>query len=92
MDVNINKLGTGDDSGKSNPYFFHLAYCYEVDSHNMLYKITDNNTTTTPNVDDVNNDKYYLTDVEYSESEKNQFHLTVKYENTEKGQYIYQVN
>ena len=36
--------------------------------------------------------KYYLTDVEYSESEKNQFHLTVKYENTEKGQYIYQVN
>lgn len=70
MDVNINKLGTGDDSGKSNPYFFHLAYCYEVDSHNMLYKITDNNTTTTPNVDDVNNDKYYLTDVNKTHYDK----------------------
>lgn len=24
-------LGTGDDSGKSNSYYFHLFYCYEVD-------------------------------------------------------------
>lgn len=24
-------LGTGDDAGKSNPYYFHLFYCYEVE-------------------------------------------------------------
>lgn len=36
--------------------------------------------------------KYYFTDIEYSEKEKDQFHLTIKYENSEKGQYIYQVN
>lgn len=23
-------LGTGDDSGKSNPYYFHVFFCYEV--------------------------------------------------------------
>lgn len=25
------ELGTGDDAGKSNSYYFHLFYCYEVD-------------------------------------------------------------
>lgn len=70
MDVDINKLGTGDDSGKSNPYFFHIAYCYEIDSHNMLYKITENNTTATPNVTDVNADKYYLTDTNKTRYDK----------------------
>lgn len=25
-------LGTGDDSGKSNSYYFHLFYCYEVEA------------------------------------------------------------
>jgi len=24
-------LGTGDDVGKSNPYYFHLFYCYEIE-------------------------------------------------------------
>jgi hypothetical protein len=24
-------LGTGDDLGKSNSYYFHLFYCYEID-------------------------------------------------------------
>ena len=23
-------LGTGDDPGKSNPYYFHVFYCYEI--------------------------------------------------------------
>ena len=36
--------------------------------------------------------KYYLTDIQYSESEKNKFNLTIKYENVEKKQYIYQVD
>ena len=30
-DTNINILGTGDDKGKSNGYFFSLFYCYEID-------------------------------------------------------------
>lgn len=29
-DTNINILGTGDDTGKSNGYFFHLFNCYEI--------------------------------------------------------------
>lgn len=29
-DTNINALGTGDDTGKSNGYFFHLFNCYEI--------------------------------------------------------------
>ena len=29
-DTDINKLGTGDDTGKSNGYFFHLFNCYEI--------------------------------------------------------------
>lgn len=27
------ELGTGDDSGKSNGYYFHVFYCYETDIH-----------------------------------------------------------
>ena len=30
-DTDINILGTGDDKGKSNGYFFSLFYCYEID-------------------------------------------------------------
>lgn len=30
-DTNINILGTGDDTGKSNGYYFHVAYCFEID-------------------------------------------------------------
>lgn len=29
-DINVNALGTGDDTGKSNSYFFHLFNCYEI--------------------------------------------------------------
>lgn len=28
-------LGTGDDVGKSNGYYFHVFYCYEVDENNL---------------------------------------------------------
>lgn len=33
-DTNPDILGTGDDTGKSNSYFFHLFYCYEIDPDN----------------------------------------------------------
>ena len=33
-------LGTGDDPGKSNPYYFHVFYCYEV---SPIYKDEDTN-------------------------------------------------
>ena len=29
--TNVTELGTGDDYGKSNSYYFHVFYCYEVD-------------------------------------------------------------
>jgi len=34
-DTNINILGTGDDIGKSNGYYFHVFYCYEVNEDNL---------------------------------------------------------
>lgn len=33
--TNINILGTGDDPGKSNGYYFHVFYCYEVSEDNL---------------------------------------------------------
>ena len=30
--TDINELGTGDDVGKSNSFYFHVFYCYEVNS------------------------------------------------------------
>ena len=33
-------LGNGDDSGKSNSFYFHVFYCYEVDNFgNTAYPI-----------------------------------------------------
>jgi len=29
---NFNILGTGDDEGKANSYYFHVFYCYEVET------------------------------------------------------------
>ena len=29
-DINVNELGTGNDTGKSNSYFFHIFNCYEI--------------------------------------------------------------
>ena len=29
--ADLEALGTGDDPGKSSPYFYHLYYCYELD-------------------------------------------------------------
>lgn len=34
-DTDINKLGTGDDNGKSNSYFFHLFYCYDINTEKI---------------------------------------------------------
>jgi hypothetical protein len=35
-------LGTGNDEGKSNPYYFHLMNCYELDySENYNHAETD---------------------------------------------------
>lgn len=40
-DVNI--LGTGDDPGKSNGYYFHVFYCYEVSEDNLPVILGDDN-------------------------------------------------
>lgn len=29
--TNINNLGTGDDQGKSNSFYFHVFYCYDIE-------------------------------------------------------------
>jgi hypothetical protein len=31
----LTALGTGDDPGKSSPYFYYMCYCYEVDGDNI---------------------------------------------------------
>ena len=28
--TNVNELGTGDDNGKSNSFYFHVFYCYDI--------------------------------------------------------------
>lgn len=38
-DVNI--LGTGDDPGKSNGYYFHVFYCYEISESNIPVIVGD---------------------------------------------------
>ena len=37
---NVNEIGTGDDADKSNAYFYHVFYCYEV---NPIYLTADTN-------------------------------------------------
>lgn len=38
-------LGTGDDVGKSNAHYFHVFYCYEIDSDTALPIISNANQT-----------------------------------------------
>lgn len=35
-------LGTGDDEGKANSYYFHLFYCYEVETEQGMIPIINN--------------------------------------------------
>jgi len=35
-------LGTGDDNGKSNSYYFHVFYCYEVETESGMIPIINN--------------------------------------------------
>lgn len=35
-DIDVNKLGTGDDLGKSNAHFFHYFYCYDLKDNTKL--------------------------------------------------------
>ena len=39
--TNVNILGTGDDPGKSNGYYFHVFYCYEVSESNLPVIVGD---------------------------------------------------
>lgn len=36
-------LGTGDDNGKSNSFYFHVFYCYEVDDEHLPVILGDDN-------------------------------------------------
>lgn len=33
--TNYEELGTGDDPGKSNSFYFHIFYCYDIDEANV---------------------------------------------------------
>lgn len=47
--TNPNLLGTGDDPGKSNSFYFHLFYCYEVDEKTFVPLIKNlSNTAAAP--------------------------------------------
>jgi len=35
-------LGTGDDEGKANSYYFHVFYCYEVETEEGMIPIINN--------------------------------------------------
>jgi len=39
---NFNILGTGDDEGKANSYYFHVFYCYEVETEPGMIPIINN--------------------------------------------------
>ena len=42
-DIDVNKLGTGNDLGKSNAHFFHYFYCYDLkDSAKLVDDYSDN--------------------------------------------------
>lgn len=58
-DTNINILGTGDDVGKSNGYYFHVFYCYEVNENNLPI-ITDSD-----NIDKYVPSLYYFDSNDY---------------------------
>ena len=38
----FNILGTGDDEGKANSYYFHVFYCYEVETGEGMIPIVNN--------------------------------------------------
>ena len=38
----FNILGTGDDDGKANAYYFHVFYCYEVETEQGMIPIINN--------------------------------------------------
>lgn len=46
--TNISILGTGDDVGKSNSYYFHLFNCYEVNEEVFVPMIKNISSPTTP--------------------------------------------
>ena len=34
--TNVTDLGTGDDLGKSNSFYFHVFYCYDIDESTFI--------------------------------------------------------
>lgn len=59
---NPNSLGTGDDPGKSNPYFYNLCYCYEVpkNEYTPLFTGTDGQTRYIPSLYYFDTDAYRI--------------------------------
>lgn len=59
-------LGTGDDNGKSNSYYFHLFYCYEIDESIQYNALI-------PNLSDSSKPKKFVPSFYYFDSENNRF-------------------
>lgn len=60
--TDVTKLGTGDDEEKSNGYFFHICFCYEIDKHELLFKKDGDNYIPLRTVDEDPNKltQYYI--------------------------------
>lgn len=61
--TDITILGTGDDEGKSNSYFYHLFYCYQVSGDELLCPVVKGN----------DNVVRYIPSLYYFESASNRF-------------------
>ena len=56
--TNFNILGTGDDEGKSNAYYFHIFYCYEIETEEGKIPIVNNKYV--PSLYNIDFDQYKL--------------------------------
>ena len=77
VDTDITKLGTGNDIGKSNGYFFHLFNCYEISETIKIKTIIDETEVESlPNISPIINNKYvpslYYIDWDYKIDKDNE--------------------
>lgn len=65
-DIDPTILGTGNDSGKSNPNFFHYFYCYEIpNDNNLIVKEHTVSVKTTTSSKDIYIEDRYIPSIYY---------------------------
>ena len=66
--TNIEKLGTGDDPGKSNSFYFHLFYCYEISEQSNRIPIIKNKYVPSLYYFDSNTTRYLMVNSEIKDT------------------------